>query len=437
MIHSEHREENYGGYVMMIKSKCNAFYCWIIQILVISQVIIAGDNWPSFRGPTNDGISDAKELPVEWSESKNIQWKTAIHDQGWSTPVIWENQIWVTTATEDGHNLYAVCVDFKSGKIIHDKLVFEVEDPQRKHSLNSYATPSPVIEVGRVYVHYGTHGTACLDTKSGNILWKRADLNCNHVQGPAGSPFLYRHLLILHIEGNDVQYVIALDKKNGKTIWKTDRPKEQYEKAIPLYRKGYSTPIIIQVDGKDQLISVGAQMCHAYDPLTGEEIWSVYYGTDSTISCPISDGELVFVNTGFQQPSPEFWAVRPTGRGDVTESHVVWKIKERVPIESSPIIKNGLIYMVNDQGKLSCIDAKTGRFIWQEKLKGQFGSSPVYADGRIYFSNKKGETTVIPEGREYRVLSLNVLDEGFMASPAIKGNAFILRTRTHLYRVGE
>ena len=422
---------------MMIKSKLHALCNGIILIFLLSYVVFAADNWPSFRGPANDGISEARGLPVEWSESKNIQWKTAIHDVGWSTPVIWDNQIWMTTATEDGHRLYAVCVDFKSGQIIHDKLVFRIKEPQRKHSQNSYATPSPVIEAGRVYVHYGAHGTACLDNMSGSILWKRDDLKCNHVQGPAGSPILYQHLLILHIEGNDVQYVIALDKNNGKTVWKTDRPKEMYEKAIPLYRKAYSTPIIIRVDGKDQLISVGAQMCHAYDPLTGEEIWSVYYGTDSTISCPVSDGELVFVITGYQQPSPEMWAVTPTGRGDVTKSHVVWKIKERVPIESSPVIRNGLIYMVNDRGKLSCVDAKTGQFIWQERLKGQFGASPVYADGRIYFSDKKGKTTVISEGKEFRVLASNVLDEGFMASPAIKGNSLILRTKTHLYRVGE
>ena len=316
---------------MVMKNTWNAFFCAIFQAILISQIAIAGDNWTSFRGPTNDGISNAQNPPIEWSESKNIKWKTAIHDQGWSTPVVWENQIWVTTATEDGHNLYAVCVDFKSGKIRHDKMIFEIENPQKKHSQNSYATPSPVIENGRVYVHYGTHGTACLDTQSGNILWQREDLNCNHVQGPASSPFLYEHLLILHIEGDDVQFVVALDKNTGKTVWKTDRPKEQYEKAIPLYRKGYSTPIIIRGHGKDQLISVGAQMCHSYDPLTGAEIWSVYYGTDSAISCPISDGELVFVNTGLQKSSPEFWAVNPTGRGDVTESHVVWKIKERVP----------------------------------------------------------------------------------------------------------
>ena len=421
----------------MMKTKWNTLFFWILPLVLMSHVVSAGENWPSFRGPANDGISDAGKLPVEWSESKNIKWKTAIHDQGWSTPVIWENQIWVTTATEDGHNLYAVCVDYASGKILHDKLVFEIKEPQRKHSLNSYATPSPVIEAGRIYVHYGTHGTACLDTKTGGILWKRDDLNCNHIQGPAGSPFLYKDLLILHLEGDDVQYVIALNKKTGQTVWKTDRPKEQYEKAIPLYRKAYSTPIIIRVNGKDQLISVGAQMCHAYDPLTGEEIWSVYYGTDSTISCPISGGGLVFVSTGYQKPSPELWAVRPTGKGDVTESHVVWKIKERVPIESSPVVKNGLIYMVNDQGRLSCIDAKTGQFIWQENLKGQFGASPVYADGRIYFSSKKGETTVISEGREYKVLSSNVLEEGLIASPAIKLNSLIMRTKTHLYRIQE
>lgn len=421
----------------MLRGIIIVMYCVILQLFAISHLALAGDNWPSFRGPTYDGISNAADLPVEWSESKNILWKTPVHDIGWSTPVIWGNQIWLTTATDDGHKLYAVALDNKSGEIIFDKLVFEVDNPQGKHDQNSYATSSPVIEDGRVYVHYGSHGTACLDTKSGEIIWSRDDLNCNHIQGPASSPFLYKNLLILNIEGSDVQYVVALDKMTGRTIWKTDRPKEQYEKAIPLFRKGYSTPIIIQVDGKDQLICVGAQMCNAYDPITGKEIWSVYYGTDSTISLPVWDGKLVYIITGYQKPSPELWAIRPTGSGDVTESHVVWKVKENVPTESSPITMNGLLYMVNDNGKLSCLNAGTGKFIWQQKLKGRFGSSPVYANGRIYFSSKKGETTVISEGKEYKVLSKNILDAGFMASPSITGNSFILRTKTHLYKVGK
>lgn len=419
----------------MLRRISIVMYCMILQILVINQAEAAGDNWPSLRGPAYNGISDAENLPVEWSETKNIVWKTPVHDKGWSTPVIWGDQIWVTTATEDGHKLYAVGIDFQSGKVIHDKLVFEVKEPQEKHDENTYATPTPVIEDGRVYVHYGSHGTACLDTKSGSILWKRDDINCNHIQGPASSPFLYKNLLILNVEGSDVQYVIALDKTNGKTVWKTDRPKEQYEKAIPLYRKGYSTPIVISVKGQDQLICVGAQMCNAYNPLTGKEIWSVYYGTDSTISLPVWDGKLVYIITGYQKPSPELWAIRPTGTGDVTESHVVWKVKERVPIESSPIQRNGLIYMVNDNGELSCIDAGTGQFIWQERLRGRFGSSPVYVNERLYFSDKKGETTVINEGREFKEVSKNVLDNGFYASPSIKGDSFILRTKTHLYRI--
>ena len=212
---------------MIITSKWNAFYCWIFLIIVISQIAYAGDNWPSFRGPKNDGISDAGELPVEWSESKNIKWKTAIHDLGFSTPVVWENQIWVTTATEEGHKLYAVCVDFESGKIIHDKLLFEVENPQRKHPLNSYATPSPVIEAGRVYIHFGSDGTACLDTKSGNILWTREDLKCTHWSGPGSSPFMYKHLLILHLEGKDFQYIIARAEKGQNMGGLTEKIKEE------------------------------------------------------------------------------------------------------------------------------------------------------------------------------------------------------------------
>jgi len=409
----------------------------IVFILVMSRVSYAGDNWPSFRGPTNEGVSDAAELPVEWSETKNITWKTAIHDVGYSTPVIWENQIWLTTAKDEGTKFYAVCVDFESGKIIHDKLLFEAETPQRKHPLNSYATPSPAIEAGRVYFHFGSDGTACLDTQSGNVLWTREDLECLHWSGPGSSPFMYKHLLILHMEGKDFQYIIALDKMTGKTVWKTDRPKELYEKTIPLYRKAFTTPIIARIEGKDQLISVGAQTSHGYDPMTGEDLWHVYYGTDSSVSCPVTDGELVFINTGLQRPSPELWAVRPTGKGDVTESHVVWKIKEHVPGESSPIIRNGLIYMVSDRGMFSCIEAKTGQIIWQENQRGQYSASPVYGAGRIYFCDKKGVTTVVAEGKEFSVLATNPLDEGFIASPAIKGKSLIMRTKTHLYRISE
>ncbi|MBN1479427.1 PQQ-binding-like beta-propeller repeat protein [candidate division KSB1 bacterium] len=408
----------------------------IAIILSLATFIAAGENWPDWRGPTYDGVSTAKGLPVSWSETENVVWKTAIHDIGWSTPVIWDDQIWMTTATEDGKQLFAVCVDFKTGQIVHDIKVFDIAEPQRKHPQNSYATPSPVIEKGRVYVHYGTHGTACIDTKTGVILWRWDAVQCEHVQGPASSPFLFENLLILHIEGNDVQYIIALDKLTAKEIWRAERPQEYYT-GNPLYYKAYTTPIIVNVNGKPQLVSNGSKVCLAYDPRTGEEIWRVVYGGDSTISRPIFGDGLVYVNVGWKEQSSELWAVDPTGTGNITDTHVKWKILENIPIESSPVFANHLIFTVDDRGTISCIDPKNGQFLWQQDFKGFFGASPIVADGTIYFSNKKNSTIVLAASADYQLFAENILDEGFMASPAVKDKSLILRTKTHLYRIEE
>jgi outer membrane protein assembly factor BamB len=401
-------------------------------ILVIN--LIAADNWPDWRGPSHDGVSSAKGLPITWSETDNIVWKTAIHDEGWSTPVIWGDHIWMTTAKPDGKEMFAVCVDYNTGKIIHDIKVFDIAEPQRKHPQNSYATSSPVIEDGRVYVHYGTHGTAAIDTKTGKILWTWDEVQCNHVQGAASSLFLFENLLILHLEGNDVQYIIALDKKTAKEVWRAERPQEYYT-GNKLYFKAYITPIIIKVNGQLQLVSNGSKVCVAYDPYTGREIWRVVYGGDSTISRPIFGDGLVYINVGWKDESSELWAVDPSGTGDITDSHVKWKILENIPIESSPIFVNGYIFTVDDRGTISCINPKTGEFVWQQEFKGMFGASPIYADGHLYFFNKKETGVVIDASPDYKLLAENVLDDGFMASPAVKGKSLILRTKTNLYRI--
>jgi len=410
----------------------------LLLILIMTGYLFANNNWPQFRGPNGDGHSNAKGTPVEWSETKNIKWKRPIHDLGWSTPVIWGDQIWLTSATVDGHKFFTVCVDFENGKIIHDILVFTEQNPQHINSLNSYATPSPVIEKGRVYVHYGTFGTACIDTKTGKILWQRRDLNCDHLQGPASSPIFYDNLLILHLEGTDVQFVAALDKTTGKTVWKKHRPRDIYNDRVrPLYKKAYSTPIIITVNGKKQLISEGAQATFAYVPETGEEIWRVIYGFDSTISCPITGKGLVFVNTGWDTKKIGLLAVRPDGTGDVTKSNVVWEYWDNVAGESSPIFLNGFIYMVSDRGHLTCLDAAKGEKVWMQKLQGNFGASPVHVDGFLYFCNKKGQTTVIKTGKAFNRVAVNQLDEGIWASPVVVGSTLVLRTKTHLYRIGK
>ena len=393
----------------------------------------AEEPWPQFLGPAANGSCRQADLPLAWSETKNVRWKTAIHDRGHSSPVIWDRQIWLTTATEDGKQMYALCVDGDSGRIVHDLRVFTVEKPEHINALNSYASPTPVVEEGRVYVHFGTYGTACLDTASGKTLWSRRDLHCNHFMGPGSSAFVYKDLLILNFDGTDVQYVTALDKRTGETVWKTNRSTD-YAKAEGDRRKAYSTPTVIDAGGP-QLISCGAYAAESYVPESGKEIWKVCYpGGYSNVSRPLLGQGLLYLNTGFDHP--EIWAVRPDGRGDVSGSHIAWKFKEKnLPLKPSMVLAGELLFFVNDTGIATCLEAKTGAAVWRERIRGSFSASPLASPGRIYFFDQDGKTTVIAPQRKLNVLAVNQLDGSFMASPAVTGKALILRTQTHLYRI--
>lgn len=392
-------------------------------------------DWPDWRGPTANGWTNATNLPLHWSETENVVWKTAIHDLGHSTPVVSGEQIWLTTAKEDGTVLYAVGVASDSGNVIWDIPVFEVADPQRINPHNTYATPSAAVEDGRAYVHYGTFGTACIDTASGEVLWRRTDLNCDHMQGPASSPILFEDLLIVHLEGTDKQFIAALNKTTGKNAWVYERPRDLYTGISPVYLKSYQTPVIDYAEGVPQMLSNGALLVTGHEPRTGKEIWRVRYRDDSTISRIIVGPELLFVNTGGPPGGSQLWAIRRGGVGDVTDSHVVWKKTEDAPHESSPVLVEDLLYAMSDTGKLFCIEADTGEEVWSTRLEGKFGASLLATDDRIYLSNKKGMTTVIATGREYREMAVNQLDGELWASPAVTDNAVILRTKTHLYRI--
>lgn len=399
---------------------------------------LAHADWPDWRGPTQQGISDATSLPLRWSETENIVWKTAIHDFGHSTPVVWGKQIWLTTARQDGTELFAVCVDLDSGAIVHDLPVFRVEAPQSINPSNSYATPSATIEAGRVYVHFGTFGTACIDTASGEVLWRRTDLNCDHMQGPASSPVIFENLLILHLEGVDKQFIAALDKESGETVWQYDRPAELYTADIkPVYKKSYQTPIIVDVNGAPQLVSNGALMVTGHDPRTGKEIWRARYRDDSTISRIVTGHGLLFVNTGGSPGATELWALRTGGEGDITESHVAWKMTEDAPHESSPVLVDDLLYTVSERNTFICSEATTGTPVWSQRLRGDYWSSLLATRERVYLTNRKGETKVVATEREYKELAVNVLEGDVLASPAVAENSLLLRTKTHLYRIVE
>jgi outer membrane protein assembly factor BamB len=416
----------------------------IIPALVTAFLCLAayaGDNWPQFRGPEGTGHSDARGLPLNWSETNNVVWKTPIHDRGWSSPVIYGDQIWLTTAAQDGRKLYAVCVDRETGRVIQDMKLFDVAQPQYAHPFNTYASPTPVIEEGRVYITFGSPGTACIDTKSFKVLWERRDIECNHFRGAGSSPIIFRNLLIMHFDGSDHQFVVALDKQTGKTVWMTKRSIDFQDvdangkiAADGDFRKAFATPHVAMIDGRWELISLGAKAAYSYDPLTGKEFWRVEEREQHSASTrPVIGRGMIFFPTGFS--AGQLFAVRTGGNGLVTDTHVVWKVKRSVSNKPSILLIDDLIYMINDAGIASCVEAKTGELVWQKRIGGEYSSSPVYADGKIWLFSEDGKTTVISPGRTFEALAENRLDDGFLASPAVAGKAFYLRTRTHLYRI--
>jgi outer membrane protein assembly factor BamB len=409
----------------------------------------ARGDWPEFRGPTGDGhAAEGQEiattnLPLHWSETNHVTWKTAIPHKGWSTPVVMEGQVWVTTATEDGHDFYVLGLDAKTGEVRHQRHLLHSDDPEplgNGASMNCYATPSSVIEPGRVYVHFGSFGTACLDTTDGRVLWKRDDLPCRHYRGPASSLVSYENLVILTMDGADLQYHVALDKKTGKTVWKTDRSVAWNDEHVqdPMvrdgdWRKAHSTPLIVIDGGRPLMLSAGAKAAYGYDPRDGSELWRVEYNDWSVAPRPLYADGVAYLVTGLRLK--ELWAVRTDGQGVVTDTAVLWKLRTRVGKYASPLLIDGLIYTAAEQSFVTCLEAASGKTVWTERIGGRYAASPIYAGGRLYLFSQEGMTTVLKPGREFKVLAKNQLDDGFMASPAVSGDALFLRTRAHLYRV--
>jgi outer membrane protein assembly factor BamB len=401
------------------------------------------DQWPQFRGPEGNGVTRARALPLQWSETRNVRWKTALHGRAWSSPVLFGRQVWVTTATEDGRKLYAVALDRDDGRILHDLELFQVATPQYAHPSNTYASPTPVIEKGRVYVTFGSPGTAALDTATGKVIWSRRDIECNHFRGAGSSPILFGDLLILHFDGSDHQFVTALDKHTGRTVWRTERSIDFKDldasgkpEAEGDYRKAFATPQVVTVGGRPVLVSIGSKATYGYDPQTGKELWRLEErGSHSGSTRPVAGRGLVFYPSGF--PTGELLAVRPDGAGDVTDTHVAWRVSRSVSRKPSVLLVDDLVFMIGDAGVATCLEADTGAVVWTARVGGAFSASPLAAPGRIYVFSEEGKTTVLEAGRQFKVLAESELDGGFMASPAVAGDALFLRTRTHLYRIED
>ena len=395
-----------------------------------------GENWTSYRGPTDQGHCDSS-VPTTWSEKDHVVWKTPIPGKAWSSPVIWGSRIWLTSAPADGTKLFVLCIDKDSGKILFNKLLHSVAVPQFCIAFNSYASPSPVVEEGRVYVSFGSPYNACLDSKTGDVIWERTDFVCNHFRAPGSSPYIYKNLLILHFDGSDRQYVAAMDKNTGKTVWKTDRsidfkdidPKTGKSVADGDFHKAFSTPLVVETRGKPVLISLGSTALYGYEPETGKELWRVESMGSHSGSCrPVAGFGLVFVSMGY---TAGVWALRPE------DGHVVWKYPRSSARRSSPLLVGDRLFIVDSAGVAACLDAKTGKELWKERLGGTFSASPIDAGGKVYYFDETGKSTVVEAAPEYKPISVNRLDDGFMASPAVSGNSLYLRTKKALYRIED
>lgn len=419
-------------------SRCARIFAALASLLLTVGSVAAQQpqpNWADFRGPRGDGVAVGAQPPIHWSESDQVRWKAPVPGRGWSSPVLWGNQIWVTSASEDGKTRYAFALDASTGSLLFEISVFEVDEPEPINQTNSYASPSPVIEEGRVYVHFGTVGTACIDTATGQILWKRDDMPIDHKEGAGSSPLLAGDLLVIPFDGLDVQYVVALNKQTGQTVWKTDRSVD-FSNIRDDMRKAYSTPFLYEEEGRQLVIVTGAQATMAYELETGKEVWKYTYNGFSNVGRPVIGHRLAFLNTGYMRP--RIAAVRLGRTGLLKDEDCVWSVERAAPNKPSLLLVEDLLYMVTDKGGvLTCLHAQTGEIIYQERLGGNFSASPLFANGLIYLCDEEGRTTVVRHGRNYEVVAVNELEDGCLASPAAVGRSLFLRTRRHLYRIGE
>lgn len=425
--------------------------------LALFPGLVMAENWPEWRGPDGQGgsVQPAKAVPVVWSESSGIAWKTPLPGRGHSTPVLWGDRLWLTTAIEkaaseadkerrlkantgdqpvtvlESVSLRAVCVDKNSGKILHDIELLNVKEPQWVHQLNSYASPSPIVEEGRLYGHFGSFGTACLDTTTGKVLWQNQELQIMHENGPGSTPVLWNDLLIIHFDGSDQQFIAAFHTKDGKLAWKTARSGEMDPR--PQQRKAYGTPLVVTMNGRPTVVSPAANWLYGYEPATGKELWKLPYGElgFSMSVRPVADTERVYVSTSFGKS--QVFAAQFAGK---SKPEVVWQNKRNAPKMCSPVLVNDLLFYVDDGGILSCVDPKTGEALYRERLGGKFSASPIVAGGKLYIPSREGVTTVVPATREFKIEAQNILEGSLMASPVAADGALYLRTDTALYKVG-
>lgn len=396
----------------------------------------ADDSWPQFRGPTGQGHTTLAPLPVDWNceqgKESNVVWRTAVPGLGWSSPSWKDGRAWITGANVDDATLHVYAIDLATGQIVLDQVVFDKETLGRVHGKNSHASPSCVLEDDRVYVHFGAHGTACL-TDEGKIVWTKV-LEHDHSHGPGNSPVLFEDLLIVNCDGRDAQFLVALDKNTGEERWRTARkhvaPDRGKDRIAGI---GFSTPLVVTIEGKPQIVSVGADHVAGYEPRTGEELWWVTYDGYSNVPRPVIGDGLLYVATGYE--APKLLAIPVGGTGDLT-NQVVWSMDRDAPLNPSPILAGDLLYTVSDRGIAKCVEAATGEEVWKERLGGEFSASFVHGDGKLFVTDENGVTYVLKAGREFELLAENPSGGRSLATPSPLPGGWLIRTEKELIRVG-
>ncbi len=401
--------------------------------LLLTPLLAHGqvESWNQFRGNSAGNVG-VLSLPTHWSKTEGLAWATKIPGLGHSSPVHDGETIWLTTSTIDGKRLSAVAVAASTGEILHDVTVFTPAHVEEIHHDNSYASPTPVLSSGKLLVHFGTYGTACINTATADVLWRNNDFEVEHQGGPGSSPVVFENLVILTLDGANLQRVVALNISDGSVAW--ERKRSAPFRPNPITHRAFTTPLITTHKGQAQLISPAADQCHAYDPASGEERWHVQYVGFSTVPCPVANASRVFFCTGFFKP--ECWAVNLNGTGNVTDSHVAWKFKGQVPDTPSPLLVDDDLYIITNQGILTCIDAETGDRKWVFRVGGNYSASPMFANGLLYFCNEEGMVKVLdPRGEKPVILQINELAERLMASPAVVDSDLLIRGESTLFRI--
>lgn len=398
--------------------------------LCVACALVAGD-WPQFRGANSDGHAGKVNTPLEWSDSNHVAWKVPIPGLGWSSPSVVEGKVYLTTAVARGPglSLRVLALDAQTGKVIWDKEVRSVAKAPSIHTKNSHASPTPLVRDGAVYAHFGALGMYRLAAADGNLVWECNELDYPPRHGSGGTPVLHDGKLVVACDGSSDPFVAAVDATTGKVAWKTPR---SIKSKIS---HSFVTATITLVDGKPQVLAPGPDHFAAYDLATGAEIWRVMAPGWSVVPQPAVGHGMVFYNHDYD--NPELMGVNLGGKGDVTATNVVWRIKKNAPSTPSPLLVGDELYFVSDKGVASCVDARTGEKNWMERLGGEFSASPVLANGRILFLNETGQATWIQPGKKFAILGKNQVPGRTLATPAFTEKAMFLRTDEFLYKIAQ